>query len=53
MQVIQDESVVKSILWSPQTLIAAIPITEGEEMLDRVERFAMQVFVPRFNIRDR
>ena len=53
MQVIQDESVVKNILWSQQTLIAAIPITEGEQMLDAVERLAMQVFVPRFNIRDR
>jgi hypothetical protein len=53
MQVIQDEPIVKSILWSPQTLIASVPITEGEQMLETVERLAMQVFVPRFNIRDR
>jgi len=52
MQVIQDEAVVKTILWSPQTLVAAVPITEGDQMLNMVKQLATQFFHPRLNVRD-
>jgi hypothetical protein len=53
MQIVQDEAEVKRILWSSDTLIACVPIEGGDEVIDAVEKLAMQVFVPRFNIKDR
>lgn len=53
MQVVQDETAVKRILWSPSTLVACVGVTDGEQVLETVERLAMQVFSPRFNIKDR
>jgi hypothetical protein len=44
---------VKRILWSKDTLIACIEIEEGDEVIDYVENLAIQVFQPRFNIKDR
>lgn len=52
MQVCQDEQVVKDILWSPNTLIACVEINEGDEVIDAVEKLAMRVFSPRFNLKD-
>jgi len=52
-QICQDEEVVARILTSPDTLIAHVVIEEGEEVVDFVENLAMQVFQPRFNIKDR
>ena len=51
-QVCQDHDVVKQILWSPDTLVACVPIEEGDEVIDFVENLAIQVFHPRFNIKD-
>jgi hypothetical protein len=53
MQVVQDEKMVKEILWSPSTVIACVPVTERDEIIDAVERLAIRVFEPRFNIKDR
>ena len=53
MQIIQDEVEVRRILWSPNTLIACVPIREGDDVIDAVEKLAMTVFTPRFNIKDR
>lgn len=52
-QVCQDHSAVKRILWSANTLIACVPIEEDDVVIDSVEKLAIQVFRPRFNIRDR
>jgi hypothetical protein len=52
-QVCQDHDAVKRILWSPDTLVAAVAIEEGDEVIDYVENLAIQVFQPRFNIKDR
>jgi hypothetical protein len=52
-QICQDHDVVKRILWSKDTLIASIEIEEGDEVIDYVENLAIQVFQPRFNIKDR
>jgi excinuclease UvrABC nuclease subunit len=52
-QICQDEAVVARILTSPDTLIAHVVVEEGEEVVDFVENLAMQVFQPRFNIKDR
>jgi hypothetical protein len=48
----QDEEVVTRILATPDTLIAHVAIEEGFEVVDLVETLAMQVFQPRFNIKD-
>ena len=40
-QICQDHEVVKSILWSKDTLIACVPIPEGDEVIDTVEKLAM------------
>ena len=53
MQICQDEEIVKKILWSENTLIASIAIEESDEVIDIVEKIAIQVFQPRFNIKDR
>jgi len=53
MQVCQDEEVVKKILWNQDTLIACVPIEEPDEVIDKVENLTIQVFQPRFNIKDR
>jgi len=53
MQIMQDEAEVKRFLWSPKTLIACVPIEGGDDVIDAVEKLAMQVFQPRFNIKDR
>ena len=53
MQVVQDEDAVIRILYSPKTLIACVPIDESDEVIDAVEKLAMQVIEPRFNIKDR
>jgi hypothetical protein len=53
MLIVQDETAVKRIIWSPLTLIACVAISEGDQVLEAVERLAMQVFSPRFNIKDR
>ena len=52
-QICQNDDVVKSILWSKDTLIACVPVPEEDEVIDTVEKIAMQVFQPRFNIKDR
>jgi hypothetical protein len=52
-QVCQDHEIVKKILWSKDTLIACVEIEEGDEVIDYVENLAIQVFQPRFNIKDR
>ena len=52
-QICQNDDVVKSILWSKDTLIACVPVPEQDEVIDIVEKIAMQVFQPRFNIKDR
>ena len=52
-QVCQDHDAVRRILWSPDTLVATVAIEEGDEVIDYVENLAMQVFQPRFNIKDR
>lgn len=52
-QICQDHDVVKSILWSKDTFIACVPIPERDEVIDTVEKLAMHVFQPRFNIKDR
>lgn len=52
-QICQDEEAVTRILSSPDTLIVHVVIEEGEEVVDFVENLAMQVFQPRFNIKDR
>ena len=52
-QICQNDDVVKSILWSKNTLIACVPVPEQDEVIDIVEKIAMQVFQPRFNIKDR
>jgi hypothetical protein len=44
--------VVTRILATPDTLIAHVAIEEGFEVVDLVETLAMQVFQPRFNIKD-
>ena len=41
------------ISWSPDTLVACVPIQEGDEVIDFIENLAIQVFRPRFNIKDR
>jgi hypothetical protein len=53
MQLIQDEAEVQRFLWSPNTLIACVPVKEGDDVISAVEKLAMQVFLPRFNIKDR
>ena len=53
MQLIQDEGEVQRFLWSPNTLIACVPVKEGDDVINAVEKLAMQVFLPRFNIKDR
>lgn len=53
MQITQDEAGVLRILWSPNTLIACVPINEDDDVIEAVEKLAMQVFSPRFNIKDR
>lgn len=53
MQICQDEDMVKKILWSENTLIASVEIEESDEVIDYVENLAIQVFKPRFNIKDR
>jgi hypothetical protein len=53
MQIIQDEEAVKRVLWSPQTVVATVPVPEGDLVIDAVERLAIKVLEPRFNIRDR
>jgi hypothetical protein len=53
MQLIQDEGEVQRFLWSPNTLIACVPVKEGDDVISAVEKLAMQVFLPRFNIKDR
>ena len=52
-QVCQDDEAVKNIVWSENTLIATVSIEEPDEVIDCVEKLAMQVFRPRFNIKDR
>lgn len=53
MQIVQDEAEVLRILWSSDTLVACVPITEGDDVIAAVEKLAMQVFAPRFNIKHR
>jgi hypothetical protein len=53
MQIIQDEDGVNRFLWFPNTLIACVPIEGGDDVIDAVEKLAMHVFQPRFNIKDR
>ena len=53
MQIVQDEEEVRKILLSSNTIIASVPVTDGDELIDAVEKLAMQVFAPRFNIKDR
>src|SRR5262245_48196281 len=50
MQVVQDEEIVKRIIWSPTTTIASVAVPENESILAAVERLAIAVFAPRFNI---
>ena len=50
-QVIQEKAAVKKILWSNDTLVACVPIEEADDVIDSVERLAIQVFQPRFNIK--
>lgn len=52
-QICQDDEGVRNILWSANTLIATVSIEEADEVIDCVEKLAMQVFRPRFNIKDR
>lgn len=52
-QVCQDHDTVKRILWSRYTLVACVEIDEGDEVIDAVEKLAIQVFQPRFNIKER
>ena len=52
-QVCQEHETVKRILWSPNTLVACVPVEESDEVIDFVENLAIQVFRPRFNIKDR
>ena len=52
-QVIQNEEALKTVLWSDSTLIACVPIEASDEVIDYVENLAIQVFKPRFNIKDR
>ena len=52
-QLCQDDESVQRILWSKDMLIAAVEIKEGDPVIDAVERLAMQVFKPRFNVKDR
>jgi hypothetical protein len=52
-QICQDHEAVKHILWSHDTLIATVEVPEGDEVISIVERLAMQVLQPRFNIKDR
>jgi hypothetical protein len=52
-QVCQDHDTVKRILWSSDTLVACVEIDEGDEVIDAVEKLAIQVFQPRFNIKER
>lgn len=53
MQVVQDEETVKRIIWSPSTIIACVPVTESDAVISVVERLAIQILEPRFNIKDR
>jgi excinuclease UvrABC nuclease subunit len=53
MQVVQDEEMVKRLLWSPSTIIACVPVTESDAVISAVERLAIQILEPRFNIKDR
>jgi hypothetical protein len=52
-QVCQDHDTVKRILWSSDTLVACVEIDEGDEVIDAVEKLAIQVFPFRFNIKER
>ena len=52
-QVCQDHDTVKRILWSSETLVACVEIDEGDDVIDAVEKLAIQVFQPRFNIKER
>jgi hypothetical protein len=52
-QVVQDHNAVKRILWSNDTLVASVPVCEKDEVIDAVEKLAIHVFQPRFNIKDR
>jgi hypothetical protein len=52
-QVCQDDATVKRILWSENTLIACVEIEGNDEVIDYVENLAIQVFQPRFNVKDR
>jgi hypothetical protein len=53
MQLLQDEGEVQRFLWSTNTLIACVPVKEGDDVISAVEKLAMQVLLPRFNIKDR
>jgi len=52
-QVCQEHEMVKRILCSPNTLIAAVAIEEDDTIIDFIEKLAIKVFQPRFNIKDR
>ncbi len=51
-QVCQDHDMVSRILASPDTIIAYVVIEEGGAVVDHVESLAVQVFQPRFNIKN-
>ena len=51
-QVQQDPEMIDHILSSKETVIAYGVIEEDEAVIDIVEKLAMQVFQPRFNIKD-